>query len=106
MPREPIIHDLNTRFGADLGSDDRVIIEQVMGNMSGDNDLVQTAKAHGKDNFLLIFGDAFEDEMMKQENSNKEFFDKFFSDEDFRSGLIEKVGGEFHRRNGGEQLAA
>ena len=101
-----IIHDLNTRFGADLGSGDRIVLEQVLGGMAEDDELVEKAKVNSKDNFLLIFGGAFEEEMLKQENSNKEFFEKFFSDEVFRKDLVAGVGEEFHRRNGGEQMAA
>lgn len=101
-----IIRDLNTRFGAELGSRDRIVLEQVLGGMAEDDELVQKAKANSKDNFLLTFGGAFEEEMLKQENSNKEFFEQFFYDEAFRKDLIAGVGAEFHRRNGVEQMAA
>ena len=101
-----IIHDLNTRHGAELGSGDRIILEQVLDGMSGDEELVQTAKVNSKENFLLVFGGPFEEEMLKQENSNKEFFEKFFSDEAFRADLIRGMGEEFHRRNGGDAMAA
>ena len=101
-----IIADLNTRFGADLGGSDRVILEQVLGGMAEDDELVQEAKVNSKDNFLLVFGGAFENEMLKTENTNKAFFERFFSDETFRNDLIAGVGEEFHRRNGGDELAA
>jgi hypothetical protein len=101
-----IIADLNGRFGAELGGGDRVILEQVIVGMAEDPELVQEAKVNSKDNFLLVFGGAFEEEMLKTENTNKVFFERFFSDEEFRNDLIAGVGEEFHRRNGGDQLAA
>jgi hypothetical protein len=36
----------------------------------------------------------------------KAFFERFFSDEGFRNDLIAGVGEEFHRRSGGDELAA
>ncbi len=101
-----IIADLNTRFGAELGSGDRIILEQVLGEMAEDPELVQEAKVNSKDNFLLVFGGAFEEEMLKTDNTNKAFFERFFSDETFRADLIAGVGEEFHRRSGGDELAA
>jgi type I restriction enzyme, R subunit len=101
-----IIEDLNTRHGSELGVGDRVILEAVLGGMADDEELVQEAKVNSKDNFLLVFSGAFEDEVMKTENTNKAFFAKFFSDEDFRSDVIRGMGAEFHRRHGGDQLAA
>jgi len=40
---------------------------------------------NSKDNFLLVFGGAFENEMLKTEDTNKAFFESFFSDETFRA---------------------
>jgi type I restriction enzyme R subunit len=101
-----IIDDLNSRFGSELDAGDRVLLELVLGGMSGDGELIQEAKVNSKDNFLMVFSGPFEEEVMKTENSNKEFFEKFFSDEDFRAALIKGVGEEFHRRHGGDELAA
>ena len=101
-----IVADLNSRFGAELGGGDRVILEQVISGMAEDAELVQEAKVNSKDNFMLVFGGKFEGEMLKTENTNKAFFERFFSDEDFRNDLIAGVGNEFHRRNGGDELAA
>ncbi len=101
-----IIADLNNRFGAELGGGDQVILEQVLGGMSEDAELVQEAKVNSKDNFLLVFGSVFENEMLKTENTNKAFFERFFSDETFRADLVAGVGEEFHRRNAGGELAA
>src|SRR5450759_3991545 len=66
--------------------------------------LMQEAKVNSKDNFLLVFGGAFENEMLKTEDTNKAFFKSFFSDETFRAELIAGVGEEFHRRNSGDQV--
>jgi hypothetical protein len=44
--------------------------------------------------------------MLKTENTNKALFERFVSDESFRADLIAGVGEEFHRRSGGEELAA
>jgi len=100
-----IIADLNARFGADLDAGDQIIIEQVIGGLTEDAGLIQKAKVNSKDNFMLVFGGAFEDEMLKTENTNKAFFERFFSDEAFRNDLIAGVGGEFHRRNSNPVVA-
>ena len=101
-----IIEDLNSRHGSDLGPGDRVILEAVLGGMAEDDELVQEAVVNSKDNFLLVFSGAFEDEVMRTENTNKVFFERFFSDEDFRNDVVRGMGAEFHRRHGGDQLAA
>ena len=101
-----IIADLNSRYGSALGAADRVILEAVLGGMADDDELVQEAKVNSKDNFLLVFSGAFEDEVMKTENTNKAFFERFFSDEEFRNDVVRGVGAEFHRRHGGDELAA
>jgi type I restriction enzyme, R subunit len=101
-----IIEDLNTRHGSELGTGDRVILEAVLGGMAGDDELVQEAKVNSEDNFLLVFSSAFEDEVMKTEHTNRTFFERFFSDEDFRVDVVRGMGAEFHRRHGGDELAA
>jgi type I restriction enzyme R subunit len=101
-----IIQDLNNRHGSELGGSDRIILQEVLGGMGEDSDLVQKAKANSKDNFLLVFSGPFEEEVMKTENTNRAFFERFFSDEEFRNDLIKGVGAEFHRRHGGESMAA
>jgi len=53
-----------------------------------------------------VFGGPFEEQVMQAENSNKAFFQRFFSDEEFRADVVRGVGEEFHRRHGGEQEAA
>ncbi len=52
--------------------------------MSEDQELVQEAKVNSMENFLLVFSGPLEEEVMKTENTNKAFFERFFSDEDFR----------------------
>ena len=73
--------------------------------MAQDEELVEQAKVNSQ-NFLLVFGGPFEDQVMQVENSNTAFFERFFSDEEFRADVIRGVGEEFHRRHGGEELAA
>lgn len=43
--------------------------------------------------------------MLKTEYTNKAIFERFFSDEIFRSDLIAGVGDEFRRRNSGAPVA-
>jgi hypothetical protein len=101
-----IIEDLNARHGSELGPADQVILEAVLSEMADDEQLVQEAKVNSKDNFLLVFSGAFEDEVMKTENSNKAFFERFFSNEEFRNDVMRGMGAEFHRRHRGDELAA
>lgn len=101
-----IIEDLNARHGSELGSADRVILEQVLGEMASDEELVQEAKVNSKDNFLLVFSAPFEEEVMQTENTSRAFFERFFSNGDFRDDVIRGMGAEFHRRHGGDELAA
>jgi type I restriction enzyme R subunit len=100
-----IIDNLNSRFGADLGGGDRVLLEAVLGGMSADADLVQEAKVNSEGNFLAVFGGPFEEQVMRAENSNQEFFNRFFSDPPFREALIHGMGTEFHRRHSGAHAA-
>jgi hypothetical protein len=102
---QQVIEDLNSRFGSELGASDRVLLEHVLGGMSGDDELLQEAKVNSKENFLMVFSEPFEEEVMKTESSNKEFFERFFSDAEFRDALVRSVGEEFHRRHGGELAA-
>ena len=51
-------------------------------------------------------GGPFEDEVIKTENTNKAFFERFFSDEEFRDAVVAGDGGELHRRGGTDELAA
>ena len=101
-----IVADLNSRHGSELGSSDRVILEAVLGGMSEDKELVQEAKVNSEENFLLVFGAPFEERVIKTENTNRAFFDRFFSDEEFRQDVVRKVGSEFHRRHADDELAA
>jgi len=55
--------------------------------MAGDRELVGEAQVNSKENFLLVFGGPFEDQVMEVENSNRAFFQRFFSDEEFRCRL-------------------
>jgi hypothetical protein len=54
-----------------------------------------------------VFGAPFEDHVMQTESTNSAFFERFFSDEQFRDELVKGMGAEFHRRHaGGGQAAA
>jgi hypothetical protein len=102
-----IIQSINERHGSMLDGDDRVILEHVLGGMAANPGLVQEAHANSKENFLLVFSEPFEDKVMQTETSNKSFFERFFSDEEFHDDVVRNVGEEFHRRHGGDdQLAA
>jgi len=104
---EKIVEELNSAHGAELSAQDRVMLEQAIGDLAADQDLVQEAKVNSRENFLLAFEEPFEEEMMKTEGSRNSFFERFFSDESFRNDLMRGVGEEFHRRHGGgDQMAA
>jgi len=102
-----IVENLNSAHGAELSAQDRVMLEQAIGDLAADQDLVQEAKVNSREHFLLAFEEPFEEEMMKTEGSRNSFFERFFSDESFRNDLMRGVGEEFHRRHGGgDRMAA
>lgn len=101
-----IIEAINERHGSMLDGDDRVILEQMLGGMASDPELVQEAKVNSKENFLLVFDEPFEDEVSRTETSNKTFVERFFSDDECRADVVQGMGEEFHRRHGGDELAA
>ena len=97
-----IIDDLNSRFGSDLDDQDRVLLEKLLNDLGEDAGLLQEAKVNSLDNFILDFAQRFEDEVVDAENTSRLFFERFFSDNDFRDALVRGAGEEYHRRHSGE----
>lgn len=101
-----IIDALDAQEGLALSAGDRAVLEAVLAAMLDDAELVQQARVNSRENFLLVFGAAFESEVIKAERGGRAFFERFFANEEFHDGVVRSTGAEFHRRHGSEPLAA
>lgn len=95
-----LIKDLNERFGTNLGKADQLSLQGIVEDMSGDQDLAETARANNEENFRFAFAKKFEPAVLDRFEANEALFGKIFSDPEFKDRIAKWVARElFDRAN-------
>ena len=102
-PLSKLIERINDVFGADLGPEAILTIEQVQETMISNDTLAAQAKANSLENYRHGFDPAFLDALADLRETNARFFDRAISDDEFRKFLADHLRPEVYKAQRGEE---
>mgnify|MGYP001480330030 CR=1 FL=1 len=97
-PLSQLIERINEIFGADLGPEAVLTIEQVQEKMIADATLAKQAKANSLENYRHGFDPAFLDALVELRHGNVKFFNRAIEDEELRRFIADNLRPEVYRR--------
>jgi len=97
-PLSELIERINQIFGADLGPEALLTIEQVQDKMVANETLAEQAKANSLENYRHGFDPAFLDALVELRHGNVKFFNRAIEDEGFRRFIADNLRPEVYRR--------
>ena len=101
-PLSVLIERINQIFGADLGPEAVVTIQQVQNTMVANATLAAQARANTLENYRHGFDPAFLDALVGLRHSNSKFFDRAIADEEFRQFVANHLRPQVYRRQRAE----
>jgi type I restriction enzyme R subunit len=104
-PLSELIDRINQVFGADLGPEAMLTIEQVQDKMVANDTLAEQAKANSIENYRHGFDPAFLDALVELRQGNVKFFNRAIEDEGFRQFIADSLRPEVYRRQRKADLA-
>jgi type I restriction enzyme R subunit len=105
-PLSELIDRINQLFGADLGPEAMLTIEQVQDKMVANEALAEQAKANSLENYRHGFEPAFLDALVELRQGNVKFFNRAIEDEAFRKFIADSLRPEVYRQQRGSQPGA
>jgi type I restriction enzyme R subunit len=90
-PLSELIARINQLFGADLGPEAMLTIEQVQDKMVANETLAKQAIANSLENYRHGFDPAFLDALVELRHSNAKFFERAIEDDDFRRFVADNL---------------
>lgn len=97
-PLSELIERINQIFGADLGPEAMLTIEQVQDRMVANETLAEQAKANSFENYRHGFDPAFLDALVELRQGNVKFFNRAIEDENLRQFIADSLRPEVYRR--------
>ncbi len=101
-PLSEIIDVINERFGTDWTPEDRLLFEQISGDMVADEKLASQAKANSKEQFKEVFEPAVLKAFIKRKGRNEKIVGDFMSNEDMRGFIIGRLLEDVYRQARGD----
>lgn len=101
-PLSEVIEVLNQRFGTDFREEDRLFMDQVVGDLARDERLREQARANPIDNFKHAFDPKAMEAFLHRLERNGELTSRFMSDREFRELVLAAMAREFYERARGD----
>ncbi len=96
-----IIEVLNKRLGTNFANADKLVFEQVIGDMVQDEKLSVQARSNSIDNFKFGFDDVYLDKWIARMDQNQDIFTKIMDDKEFgnlvRDYMLKRVYNELRK---------
>ncbi len=93
-----LVERINQAFGAALGPEAMLTIEQVEDRLVADQKLAAQAKANLIENYRHVFDPVLLNALVELRNSNAKFFDRAIKDDELRQFLADSLRSEVYRR--------
>ncbi|MCF6238431.1 MAG: aminotransferase class V-fold PLP-dependent enzyme [Candidatus Marinimicrobia bacterium] len=97
-PLSAIIQIINDRFGTDFTAEDKLLIEQVCGDMLQDEKLMEQARAGSKEKFNVVFEPKLVEAFVARHGRNEKIINEFMSNHDVRSLVVTTLLDEIYGR--------
>ncbi len=97
-PLSAIIQVINERFGTDFSEEDRLLFEQITGDMVQDEKLAEQALANTKEKFKEVFEPKAMQAFVARHGRNEKIVNNFMSNPDMRSLIVAALLDEVYGR--------
>jgi type I restriction enzyme R subunit len=87
-PLSEIIEVINERFGTDWTPEDRLLFEQISGDMVADDKLASQARENSRDQFKEVFEPEVLKAFVSRKGRNEKIVNDFMSNADMRAVII------------------
>jgi type I restriction enzyme R subunit len=85
VPLAEVIAELDDRFGLDLGTSDRILIDQQVAGLVADTSMQQIGLSNDEDRFAQVADERLDDIVATNAESNSEFVEHYLDDDEFRA---------------------
>lgn len=86
-----IIKRLNERYGTEFSNSEKLAVEQIIDNLSSNEELGQKAKVNTYDDFRHAFVRSFDKSIVEEYSKNTKFYGKLLRDESFKANLMDMI---------------
>jgi len=97
-PLSEIIDVINDKFGTDWTPEDRLLFEQISGDMAGDEKLASQARANSMEQFREVFEPAVLEAFVQRKGRNERIVGDFMSNEEMRGVIIGRLLEDVYRQ--------
>jgi type I restriction enzyme, R subunit len=97
-PLSEVIRTINNRFGTDFTDEDRLLMEQVVGDLAKDEGLSSQARSNSLDNFRHVFEPKATHAVLERNERNSELVEQFIANDEVRRLWLDAMIREFHSR--------
>ena len=97
-PLSAIIELINSRFGSDWTEEDKLLFEQISGDMEQDTKLTEQAQANSKEQFKQVFTPEVMKAFIERHDRNQQLVNEFMSNSEMREVIIETLLEEVYSR--------
>ncbi len=97
-PLSAVIQVINERFGTDFSEEDRLLFEQISGDMANDEKLAQQARANTKEKFKEVFEPKAMEAFVARHGRNEKIVNDFMSNAEMRNLIIAALLDEVYGR--------
>ena len=96
-PLSTIIDVINERFGTDWTEEDKLLFDQISGDMAQNTRLVEQARANSIEQFKQVFDPEVMRAFVQRLGRNEKIIKAFMSNEDVRNTLNDALRKQFYR---------
>jgi type I restriction enzyme R subunit len=97
-PLSAIIQIINERFATDFSEQDRLLFDQISGDMARDEKLAEQARAGSKEKFKVVFEPKAMQAFVSRHGRNEKIVNDFMSNPDMRSMIVAALLDEVYGR--------
>ena len=96
-PLSTIIDVINERFGTDWTEEDKLLFDQISGDMAQNTRLVEQARANSIEQFKQVFDPEIMRAFVQRLGRNEKIVNAFVTNEDLRNTLSDALLKQFYR---------
>ena len=97
-PLSAIIQIINDRFGTEFTEEDKLLFEQISGDMALDEKLVEQARAGSKEKFKVVFEPKATQAFVARHGRNEKIVNDFMSNLEMRSLIVSALLNDVYGR--------
>ncbi len=97
-PLSAVIQIINERFGTDFTEEDRLLFDQISGDMMNDNVLMQQARANSREKFKEVFEPKAMQAFVSRHGRNEKIVNDFMSNSELRQLIVTALMNEVYNR--------